>query len=391
MLGTHLLFGRGIVSCRHEYEILYPTELGPVSIDGNRSVNEPSAAAACGSGIARVGTFDQSQRPSPPPRVLALLPMAHGAGCPNVADIGGELLGGLLSAVQQRDSTAHSTMGAIHQHTRAAITRFAAAVSGKNYRSVVHPWHQASDVPNTDGQVALRCLICGNVCLGLRNDHSAGPVTRDHLSSHWGSRFLSPPTRTGFVGVVVFLLFGCAAQAQDANRKPTISQKFEQVTACVGPAAQYHQVHSGILKAIIKVESSGNPLAIHRNANGTVDVGIAQMNSMHFKDLAKYGIVPNQLFDACTAIYVAAWHYAKQVSRWGNTWFAVGAYHSATPYYNSRYQALVNNALIELGYIDWPKLAVPPIHGGPGRSRETTASKGSHLLLEDASILAISQ
>lgn len=157
------------------------------------------------------------------------------------------------------------------------------------------------------------------------------------------------------------------------------------------PAAQFHNVNEGVLKAILKVESSGNPLAINRNANGTVDVGIAQMNSMHFKELAKYNIVPNQLFDACTAIYVAAWHLAKQIDRWGNTWFAIGAYHSATPYYNTRYQALVNNAMVELGYADWPKLRVPPMSGGTRSAAATSSVAGATATVDDNSILAISQ
>lgn len=136
----------------------------------------------------------------------------------------------------------------------------------------------------------------------------------------------------------------------------------EQATACIAPAAAYHSVNPSILRGILKVESSFSPRAVNRNQNGSVDVGIGQMNSIHFKELSKHGIAPNDLFDPCIGTYVAAWHLAKQYRAYGNTWFAIGAYHSATPYFNSRYQSLVYNALIDMGIIEGAKRRVPPIN-----------------------------
>lgn len=37
------------------------------------------------------------------------------------------------------------------------------------------------------------------------------------------------------------------------------------------------------------------------------------------------------LRDGCVAAYVGGWHYSKQIAAVGNTWEAVGYYHSATP------------------------------------------------------------
>lgn len=143
---------------------------------------------------------------------------------------------------------------------------------------------------------------------------------------------------------------------------------------CVAPAAEFHKVSPAVLKAILKVESSFNPRAINKNENGSIDVGIAQMNSIHFKELAKYGIAPDNLFDACTATYVAAWHLGKQLTAYGNTWFAIGAYHSATPYYNERYQSLVYNALVDMGEAQGPKLKVAPLKP---KSGEAQVARGS--------------
>ena len=138
---------------------------------------------------------------------------------------------------------------------------------------------------------------------------------------------------------------------------------------CISSASSFHGVNPWVLASILKVESSFNPKAVNRNDNGSVDVGIGQMNSIHFKELAKWGIAPNDLFDACTATYVAAWHLSKQVRAYGNTWFAIGAYHSATPYYNQRYQALIYNSLVGMQVYNGPKLAVPPLKKSKPKSK----------------------
>jgi len=87
-------------------------------------------------------------------------------------------------------------------------------------------------------------------------------------------------------------------------------------------------------KAILIHESGGKPLAVGRNKNGTVDIGLAQYNSSNLPELYKYGIRPEHLFDECVASFVAAWHYAKRINEYGNTWFAIGAYHSKSPVEN---------------------------------------------------------
>lgn len=78
-----------------------------------------------------------------------------------------------------------------------------------------------------------------------------------------------------------------------------------------------------------------------KNKNGSIDVGLGGLNSVHFPELARYGIGRDQLLDGCTNIYVAAWHLAKQVRVYGNTWTAVGTYHSKTPAERDRYAALI--------------------------------------------------
>jgi len=114
---------------------------------------------------------------------------------------------------------------------------------------------------------------------------------------------------------------------------------------CFDEAAAYHGVSATILRAIAKVESNFQPDALGRNSNGSLDIGLMQINSIHLKELGRWGIGAPHLGDACISIYVAAWHYRRQIDRWGNTWLAVGAYHSATPVYRDAYIGRVQGVL----------------------------------------------
>ncbi|MGJ7523702.1 lytic transglycosylase domain-containing protein [Variovorax sp. LT1P1] len=126
---------------------------------------------------------------------------------------------------------------------------------------------------------------------------------------------------------------GAAGAAPKAPRNPNAPIQ----VPCVEEAAAFHGVSSMLLRAIIYHESRGNPAAVAKNTNGSIDVGLGQMNSIHFPELARYGIAPGHLLDGCVNTYVAAWHLGKQVRQYGNTWTAVGTYHSKTPMYRDRY------------------------------------------------------
>jgi len=100
---------------------------------------------------------------------------------------------------------------------------------------------------------------------------------------------------------------------------------------CFEEAANYQHVNQLLLKAIAWKESHNKPDAIHKNDDGSVDIGISQINSIHFSELSEYGIKSDQLYNECTNVYVAAWLLKQKMVKHGNTWAAVGAYHSETP------------------------------------------------------------
>jgi soluble lytic murein transglycosylase-like protein len=138
-----------------------------------------------------------------------------------------------------------------------------------------------------------------------------------------------------------------AAHAQTPTEaRPVPSLAADQ---CLMPAAQRHGVNPHILRAILQVESGMRPHVVNRNRNGSIDVGMAQINSIHFRELSQWGITPERLLDPCVATHVAAWHLKRVMLRHGNTWFGVAAYHSVTPVHNLRYQALVRQELVRTG------------------------------------------
>jgi len=115
---------------------------------------------------------------------------------------------------------------------------------------------------------------------------------------------------------------------------------------CIDQAAVRHGVNGQVLRAIGWHESRLKPQALARNRNGTWDIGAFQINSLHLTELAHHGIDARALGDGCISAFVAAWHYARQVQRHGNTWRAVGAYHSNTPARSAWYANAIANVLM---------------------------------------------
>ena len=98
--------------------------------------------------------------------------------------------------------------------------------------------------------------------------------------------------------------------------------------SCWQSAAERYGIHETILRAIALTESAMDSQAINRNTNGSVDIGLMQINSRWFPHLAEIGIQRGDLWNPCTNIHVGAWVLAGEVRRFGYTWQAIGAYNA---------------------------------------------------------------
>ena len=118
---------------------------------------------------------------------------------------------------------------------------------------------------------------------------------------------------------------------------------------CFDDAGNYHQVNPTVLRAIAWQESRGIAQAINRNRNGSIDYGMMQINSIHLRALSAYRISTEELMNPCISVYVAAWHLQEKIRKYGNTWDAVGAYHSETPDRREKYKNSILKIISEHG------------------------------------------
>ncbi|MCR6481029.1 lytic transglycosylase domain-containing protein [Variovorax sp. ZS18.2.2] len=144
------------------------------------------------------------------------------------------------------------------------------------------------------------------------------------------------------VAITFLAMSGIQATAQPAGVVGTGTLSSD---SCLQGAARFHGVNPMILRAIVFHESRDNPNLVLRNVNGSEDLGLSGLNSVHLPELARYGIRREQLLDGCINVYVAAWHLARQVRQYGNTWVAVGSYHSKTPVHRDRYAKQIHAVL----------------------------------------------
>lgn len=122
-------------------------------------------------------------------------------------------------------------------------------------------------------------------------------------------------------------------------------------STCWEQAAQRHQVNPHLLVAIAEVESALRPQALGRNTNGSIDIGLMQINTLWLPELRRHGIGARDLLDPCVSIHVGAWVLSQKMRRYGNTWTAVGAYNAGSTPLRDQYARKVMRALARRGQL----------------------------------------
>ncbi|MDD2464478.1 MAG: lytic transglycosylase domain-containing protein [Desulfobulbus sp.] len=156
--------------------------------------------------------------------------------------------------------------------------------------------------------------------------------------------------------LVLFFLGTVVAESAHAEQVLPMASMFEE-------AAQFWGVPVVWTQAIANVESGSSPwslniegkgyrltskekavaMAKHAEAEGcSFDSGIMQVNNFWLK---KYGIPLEAAFDPLANIYLGSWILKQEIDRHGQTWEAVGAYHSPNESKGRRYAEMVKGAL----------------------------------------------
>ncbi|WP_305041391.1 lytic transglycosylase domain-containing protein [Geoalkalibacter sp.] len=116
----------------------------------------------------------------------------------------------------------------------------------------------------------------------------------------------------GILGLLVAALLLCGGTAARAF--------------CFEEAGAEYNVPPGLLWAIAKVESGFDPLAFQRNANGSTDFGVMQINSSWIGRWPDVSL--ETLRDPCSNVRIGARVLADCLERHGYTWEGIGCYNA---------------------------------------------------------------
>lgn len=123
--------------------------------------------------------------------------------------------------------------------------------------------------------------------------------------------------------VVLTMVSNCAYSVipEDLSQVPYLD--------CFQKEANNRGVELAILLAIAEKESEFNPNALNvSNADGSIDVGIMQINSYWIKP----PYVKEHFFEPCFNISFGAYVLRDSLERWGNNWVGVGKYNANSLY-----------------------------------------------------------
>ena len=97
---------------------------------------------------------------------------------------------------------------------------------------------------------------------------------------------------------------------------------------CWAEVGGRYDIEPELLQAIAAVESGYQADAMNRaNRNGTWDIGLMQINSLHLPRLLKLGITEERLLvEPCLSVEVGASILNEFIQRFGYNWTAVGSY-----------------------------------------------------------------
>ena len=99
---------------------------------------------------------------------------------------------------------------------------------------------------------------------------------------------------------------------------------------CWNEVASRYDLEPELLQAIAAVESGYRAQSVNTsNSDGSRDIGLMQINSMHLPRLLKQGITEDRLLkEPCLSIEVGASILAEFIQRFGYNWTAVGSYNA---------------------------------------------------------------
>lgn len=104
---------------------------------------------------------------------------------------------------------------------------------------------------------------------------------------------------------------------------------FSTHATCWIQAGKRYRIEPELLQAIAITESSLDSKALHKNNDGSYDIGLMQINSRHLTHLEKYNITKDDLLNSpCLSVMTGAWILSGFIQKYGYSWKAIGAYNA---------------------------------------------------------------
>jgi len=122
---------------------------------------------------------------------------------------------------------------------------------------------------------------------------------------------------------------------------------------CFEEAGKMYGINPLVLRSIARVESNFVPEAVNKNANGTFDVGLMQINTIWKPVIGEERW--RYLGDACYNAKTGAWILATCINKYGYNWKAIGCYNSQTPEKSEAYARKVFSHLKQLEHHKEPQ------------------------------------
>ncbi|MBI5212513.1 MAG: lytic transglycosylase domain-containing protein [Nitrospirae bacterium] len=132
-------------------------------------------------------------------------------------------------------------------------------------------------------------------------------------------------------GVIIVPLFLCFILLADAH------------AFCFEDAGKAYGINHALIESIARIESNLNPKAVNKNLNGSIDIGLMQINSFWVKTL---GLNADELIsNPCYNTMTGARILRQCIDRYGYTWEAVGCYNATSKHKRVNYSWKIFNRL----------------------------------------------
>lgn len=159
------------------------------------------------------------------------------------------------------------------------------------------------------------------------------------------------------IHALAFLALSIAALASTAHANTSSAQIKPLTTECLLTVANRYEIHPDVLLALLMVEGGTVGRNSRANQNGSYDIGLFQLNTIHLPALAALGVSEAELRnDGCLNAAVAGWHLRRvltpkvmaSITDDESYLRAIALYHSATPRFNEVYANKLRGAFTYL-------------------------------------------